>query len=143
MQQEVLNGAAIRISINGRVVGFATGVSFTRNQGMDAIYEVDNPFPAEIRPTRYSVVGSLTGIRTRGSEGLDGAGIINTASINSFFSQSYCVLEIVDRATSIVLYKIHNVMFDNDSWSINARSLVTFNARFTGQFMSTELTDRS
>lgn len=139
-QQIIQNGAGIVIKINGVQVGFATGLNFTRSLSTKVIYEIDSPFPAEIMPTTYSVQGTLSGIRIRGSGGLDGSNAMNVTTPISLFSQQYGVIEVVDILTKTVIYTFSRVVFDQDSWSVQSRSLYTFTANFKAGFVQNEST---
>jgi hypothetical protein len=143
MQQQIQVGAGVVIKINGKVIGFATSLNFTRSQNLKTIYEVDNPMAVEIMPTTYSVSGSLTGFRLRDSGGLDGTTIqaMDLSTINSFFYQKYVVIEVVDRITSKTIYTFRSVLFDQDSWNITNKNIITFNANFRAIFVSNEAGD--
>lgn len=143
MAQFLQTGSGVKIVANGRVIGFATGLAFQRTQSTKTIYELDNPLAREIAPTTYSVSGSLSGIRVRDQGGLDGASLMDLSSIQSFFYQKYCVIEIVDKLTNKVIYTFQYVMFDSDSWQMNAKSVITFNANFKAVFLSNEVGDKS
>ena len=139
MIQNVLTGSGVKILINSKVIGFATGITITRTQNTKYIYEIDNPYPVEIMPTTYTVTGTMTGIRIRNSGGLDGPGVMTLSNTQDIFFQKYCVIEVIDRQTGKINYSIQNVMFDQDSWSITSKNVITFNANFKGQYMQTEV----
>jgi hypothetical protein len=135
MIQLINSGAGIRLIINGNTVGFATGISFSRSTATKYIYEIDNPIPVEIAPTTYAVQGSLSGFRLRDSGSLDGQGIMDITTVSAFFDFKYATIEIVDIGTNKTVYKINKVVFDNDSWNIQTKALVTFNVSFKGIFV--------
>ena len=139
MLQSVLTGAGVKLLINGAVVGFATGITINRSQNVKYIYEIDSPYAIEIMPTSYTVGGTLTGIRLRGNGGLDGPGIMGLSNIQDLFFQKYCNIEVIDRQTSKINYSIQNVLFDQDSWAINSKNVITFSANFKGIYMQTEV----
>jgi hypothetical protein len=141
--QVIQSGAGVRVSINGSVVGFATSLSFTRTTSTKVIYGIDSPVPAEIAPTVYSVQGNLSGFRLRDSGGLDGTGIMNVSSVYAFFAQKYCTIEVVDILTNVTMYQFNKVIFDQDSWNISTKQLVTFSASFKAVFVQNEVTSSS
>jgi len=141
--QLLQTGAGVRLIINQSIVGFATGITFTRSTSSKFIFEIDNPYPREIAKTSYSVQGTLTGIRIRDSGGLDGAGIMDESSPSAFFNSKYCTIEVVDRVTNKHMFTIRNVVFDQDSWSIQAKQIIGFTANFKGTFVSNEVSDQS
>lgn len=135
---EVLSGASLRIYINGKVIGFATGFSFQRSQGIKKNYELDNPYPAEIQPTRYDVSGTLLGIRLRHIDGLSSSAALDINTAQAIFSQTYVTIEMVDRLTGVRIWSITGAMFNNESWSISNKGQVTFSASFIGTFMTSK-----
>lgn len=143
MEQVLQAGASVRLIINGITLGFATGLSFTRSTASKYIYGIDSPYAQEIVNTTYSVGGTLTGVRVRASGGLDGFGIMDLSTLQSYFNQKYCTLEIVDRSSNKTMYTIQKVVFDQDSWTIQARSIITFSGNFKGVFVSNEVSDKS
>lgn len=143
MQQLIQTGSGVKLIINGSVVGFATGISFTRSTNTKYIYGIDSPLPQEIVKTTYSVQGSLSGIRLRDSGGLDGPGIMNESTISAFFNFKYATIEVVDRLTNKTILTIQKVVFDNDSWNIQTKQVISFQANFKGTFVQTEVSDRS
>jgi len=113
-------------------------MSWIRSQSLKTIYEVDSPIAKEIAPTTISVSGTLTGLRIRGSSGLDGAKIMNIANPELVFTQKYVTIEIVDRLTDRTLYTFTDAVFDSDSWRAENRSLMAFSASFKAKFVTTE-----
>jgi hypothetical protein len=142
MQQVIQTGPGVKLLINGIVVGFATGINFTRSINTKEIYGIDSPLPQEIVATTYSVRGNLTGLRIRDSGGLDGYGIMDISDISRYFNFKYSTIEVVDRATSKTIYTIQKCVFDSDTWNITARAPITFSASFKGTFITNEVTGR-
>jgi len=142
-QQILQNGAGVVLKINGALAGFATGMTFTRTLSTKVINEIDSPFAAEIMPTTYIVQGTLSGLRVRGSGGLDGYGIMNVSTPINFFSQQYCIIEVVDISSKTTIYTFQKVVFDQDSWNVQSRSLFTFSANFRAVFVQNEYTPNS
>jgi hypothetical protein len=143
MQQDLIAGAAVRVVLNGKIVGFATSISVTRDQGVKPIYGIDQVNPQEIAVSGpYSVGGSLDGFRVRNFGGYDGFGVINASSMNDMFYQKSAVLELVDRKTNITFARIVGVIFHQDSFTVTNKAVITFSARFTGTYMFNEISDK-
>lgn len=140
---DIQTGAGVLIKINKAVVGFATGITYNRSQGNKVIYEVDNPFPVEIMPTRYAIGGTLTGFRLRNSGGVDGQGILDLSNVQNYFAQKYVTFEVVDRLTNLPIFFVNRALFDNDSWRVDAKSVMAFTVNFTGFWASNELSTDS
>lgn len=136
MSQNILTGAGCKLSINGTVVGFATGINWTRSAGTKPIYEIDNPFMVDIIDTTYSVTGTMTGLRLRGAGNLDAT--VNLEKTQNVFKRNFATIEVIDRLSGNIVASINNVMFDNDSWNVSAKSMIGFNVQFKGQFVSSE-----
>lgn len=143
MQQVLSTGAGVVLKINGNTVGFATGIGWQRSQSLKTIYEIDNVFAREIAPTVYSIAGNLTGLRLIGGGGLDGPEIMDLSSVAAFFYQKYVTIEIVDKKTNKVTNTFQNVLFESDSWQINAKQVTTFSASFKAVFMSNDVSDQA
>lgn len=142
MQQLVQVGPGIRLVINGSVIGFATGINFVRSTNSQERYAIDSPVPQEIVLTTYSVRGTLTGLRIRGSGGLDGTGIMDVSDISRYFNFKYGTIEAVDRLSNKTIYTIQKVVFDSDNWNIQSRAPITFSAQFKGIFVNSEASGR-
>ncbi len=143
-QNSVITGAAVRLMVNGKVIGIGTSINYQRDQGIKPIYGIDITVPQELAITGpYSVRGSISGLRTRDSGGFDGLQVINASTLADYFNQKYCVLELIDRKTGITFAKIDKVMFNSDSLQVNARSTVTISASFIGTFLTTEISQKS
>jgi hypothetical protein len=143
MSGDILHGAGVIVKVNKGVIGFATGITYSRDQGIKPIYEVDNPFPAEITPTRYLVAGALAGFRLSNSGGLDGQGVMDLSNVANFFTQKYVTLEIVDRKTNLPLFYVNRCLFDKDSWRTEVKQIVTFTVNFLGIWASNEISTDS
>lgn len=143
MIQMIQAGAAVRVSINGNVVAFATGLTWSRSLNTKVIYELDSPFAKEIMPTTYAVQGTLAGFRIRGSGGLDGYKIMDSSTAAAFFNQKYCLIEIVDILSGVTMYTFQKAVFDTDTWSLQNKQLLTFSTSFKAAFISNEQSDKS
>lgn len=143
-QNDVIQGAAVKLLINGKVVGIGTSISYQRDQGAKFIYGIDDPVAKEVAITGpYSIKGQITGLRTRSSGGFDGLQVINASTVSDYFNQQYCVLELVDRKTGVTFAKINKVIFNSDSLQVSAKSVVTISASFMGTFMTNEVSQKS
>jgi hypothetical protein len=137
-QQNILTGAGCKVAINGTVIGFATAITWTRSAGTKPIYEIDNNFIVDQIDTNYMVSGSMSGFRLRGVGNLEAQSIVGLDNVKNVFVRNFCTIEIIDRLSSKVIASITNVIFDNDSWSVTAKSIIGFNVQFKGQFVASE-----
>ncbi len=143
-QNDIISGAAVRLVVNGKIIGVGTSVSINRDQGVKAIYGIDVVTPQELATTGpYSVRGSITGLRTRSTGGFDGLQVINASTLADYFNQKYCTLELIDRKTNVVFAKVDRVIFNSDSLQVSAKSVVTISASFIGTFLTNEVSSKS
>jgi hypothetical protein len=137
-QQNILTGAGCKVAINGIVIGFATGINWTRSAGTKPIYEIDNNLIVDQIDTTFIVTGSMTGFRLRGVGNLEAQSIVGLDNVQNIFKRNFCSIQVIDRTTGNTIANINNVMFDNDSWSVGAKSVIGFNVQFKGQFVASE-----
>jgi hypothetical protein len=142
MKSMLHTGASLLLKVkyeNGtsKVIGYATGFTYSVTQGQKAIYTVDNPMPAEIAQSAgpSQVRGSLVLFLPKGttpeSEGLvpfrvDGAGN------NIMASSGYMNFEIYDRATMNLVVALEYCKVGNYTVSMMARGIVQVNLTFEG-----------
>lgn len=137
-QQNLLTGAGCKLAINGVVIGFATNLTWTRSAGMKKIYEIDSNLIVDQIETTFAVTGSMSGFRIRGAGNLEQQNTVGLDDIKNLFKRNFATIEVIDRASGNTVAYINNVMFDNDSWTVSVKSLITFNAQFTGQYVISE-----
>lgn len=144
MPDVVNTGAGALIKVNSVVIGFATAINWKRTQGMKPFYEVDNLFPAEISPAGpYLVTGIMSGLRIRDAGGTDGAQITNAADVMTMLQQQYVTLTIQDKISGQNIANINRCMFDNDSFTLEAKGQGTFTVQFMGFWVSNEVSTDS
>jgi len=73
--QRVISGAHINLHINGKPYNEVQQLSYTIDYGEEPIYGIDSVFPQEIKITRVSIQGSVSGVRVANSNGLQGQSI--------------------------------------------------------------------
>ena len=138
--QNIIQTASVKLIVNGSVIGFATGIQWSRSKGVKEIREIDNPYVVEFMETAYSCSGSMTGLRLRTDMGnLEGNGIMPLQNMKKIFNVNYCTLHLVDRITGKDIANFTDVSFDNDSWSVNARGIITFNVSFKARFVASDI----
>ena len=138
-KSEIQTGAGCRVLVNGRIVGFATGVNWKRSIGSRYIYGIDSPYAAEIAVTGpYRIEGTISGFRLRDQGGWDGRGIMNSGRVKDMLIQPYVALELVDRRSKIGFATVRNCIFDEDSVNVVTKAQITMTANFKGIFMLNE-----
>lgn len=95
------SGARTILKINGKVVGFAFGVSWRITTAFTEINTIDDPFPAELVPQRCAVDGSISSLHIPGSS----AGTENwQGDVLSFLFNQYISIEVRDSSTDQILF---------------------------------------
>lgn len=129
-QTVILNGAQIKVYINGKVWKQCQSITYTIDYGLESIYGVDSAFPQEISPGRITVQGALSGVYTNGDGGLQGAEI--TPRIIQVLYQPYISLRIKDRKTDKDIFFCPQIIVSNENTSVNAKGTVKVSFNFRG-----------
>lgn len=96
-----LTGARCVLRINGKIVGFAFGISWKINTSVNEIRTVDDYQAYELAPKHIGVEGTITGFRIPGFG--PGAELLQT-DILSFLHQRYIEIEVRDSQTDNLIF---------------------------------------
>lgn len=95
------SGARCLLKINGQLVGFAFGVSWTISTASVEINTIDDYFPHELAPQRVSVSGTINALHIPGiSAGTE----LWQADALSFLFHRYITIEVRDVSTDSLLF---------------------------------------
>lgn len=130
MAQATISGAHIKIYINGVVYNEAQQLDYTIDYGEEPIYGIDSVFPQEIKITRVSVQGSISGLRIANSNGLQGYNI--TPGIRGAIFAPYISIRIQDRRTGEDILFIPYAKVINEKLNVNAKGIARLTFNFTG-----------
>jgi len=120
-----------------RIIGYATGLTFTVQQGQKMIFAVDSPFPYEISQSASPsfVRGSLTTWLPKGMT-LESAGLVpyrkDKQGDNFLATSSYLFLRLYDRATNYLVYSIDHVKVSSYTVTVESKKLVRVQLNFEG-----------
>lgn len=89
------SGARTVLKINGKVVGFAFGISWRINTAVTEIQTIDDVFPAELAPQRITVEGNMNALHIPGVSA--GTELWQPDALNFLFQQ-YITIEEIGRA---------------------------------------------
>ena len=95
------SGARTILKINGKVVGFAFGISWRIQTAVTEIQTIDDVFPAELAPQRISVEGSLNALHIPGVSA--GTELWQPDALNFLFQQ-YITIEVRDSTDQLLFY---------------------------------------
>lgn len=95
------SGARTVLKINGKVVGFAFGISWRINTSVTEINTIDDYFPHEIAPQRITVEGNLSALHIPGQSA--GTELWQPDALNFLFQQ-YITIEVRDTNDQLLFY---------------------------------------
>jgi hypothetical protein len=130
MPYQSISGAVVKIFIGGVLYPEAQAVSWNIDYGEEPLYGIDSPFPQEIRQTRISVQGQVSGIRLRASGGIQSR---NARTLMSEALQApYVSIQIKDRASDEVLLFLPQAKIISQSNSVSAKGVLQLSFGFKG-----------
>jgi hypothetical protein len=95
------SGARCILKINGKISGFAFGVSWKINTAVTEIQTIDDYFPYELAPQRVMVEGTLSALHIPGQSA--GTELWQPDAINFLFQQ-YITIEVRDTTDQLLFY---------------------------------------
>ena len=126
----VLRGADIKLFLNDQLYPEVMALSYTIDYMENEIYGIDQVFPQEIATTKVSVSGSVDGIRTKYSGGLQGKSV--RPLMLDIVNAPYINLKIVDRSTGEEILYIPNIKVGSESFQAQAKGIVKLGFKFKG-----------
>jgi hypothetical protein len=127
---QTISGASVKLFLSGVLYPEAQSLSYTIDYGEEPIYGVDCPFPQEIRQTRISVQGQVSGIRIRASGGIQ-SGKARTL-ISESLEAPYVSIQIKDRASDEILLFIPQAKIISQSTTVTAKGILQLSFSFKG-----------
>jgi hypothetical protein len=128
--QRVISGAHINLHINGKMYNEVQQLSYTIDYGEEPIYGIDSVFPQEIKITRVSIQGSVSGVRIANSNGLQGQSI--RPKITGSMFAPYVSIRISDRRTGEQIMWIPSAQITNEKVDVSAKGNMTLSFSFLG-----------
>lgn len=122
-----LSGARCILRMNGKIVGFAFGISWNINTEATEITTIDDYMPYELAPSRITVSGQIQGFRIPGSG--PGQALLQTDSLN-FLYQRYIEIEVRDSQTNNLIFLTRRALITNRSESIRSDALAEMTLNF-------------
>lgn len=128
--QRTIAGAHLKIYINGVVYNEAQQLDYTIDYGEEPIYGIDSIFPQEIKITRVSINGSISGLRLANSNGLQSANI--RPGVRSSYFAPYISIRITDIRTGEDIMFVPYAKVINEKTSVSAKGTMKTTFSFTG-----------
>lgn len=126
----LLTGPKVRIYIAGKLYPEVRSISYTINYGEQEIYGIDSPYPQEIRTTRVSVQGSISGVRVQYDGGTQGA--LARPRINEILQGPYVAIRVQDLATQQDIFFCPQAKVTSEQMSIAAKGVAILSFSFKG-----------
>lgn len=95
------SGARTTLKINGKIVGFAFGISWKINTPVVEINTIDDYLPYELVPQRVTVEGSIAALHIPGQSA--GTELWQPDALNFLFQQ-YITIEVRDTSDQLMFY---------------------------------------
>ena len=128
--QRAIAGAHVQLYVNGTLYEEAQQINYTIDYGEEPIYGIDSPFPQEIKITRVSITGSVSGVRLGKSNGIQ-ANDMRPKIMESTFGP-YISLRITDRKTGEDIMFIPYAKVTSEQLSVSAKGIAKLSFNFTG-----------
>ena len=141
MQSKSIVGAQLKVYVNNRLFGIATGFTYTINPGRRPIYGLDQIVPFELAPGAYSVKGRLDFNKVRYDGGLEGRGI--SASQSKILLEKYIGIVVVDRVTGSVIFQAERAAINSQQWNARARDIMTGSCEYEAITWRNDFDDQS
>jgi hypothetical protein len=117
-----LTGARCIIKVNGRLAGFAFGVSLNINTEQDEIFGIDDYMPQELAPKRITVSGTLSMFHIPGQ---GASKMMFQSNVLSFLFHKYITIEIRDSQTDSLIFITKQAVITSRVEDIRAGELST------------------
>jgi hypothetical protein len=125
-----LKGAEVKLYIGGKLYTEVRNLSYTIDYGEKEIYGIDSPYPQEIRTTRISIQGQVSGVRIKYSGGTQGKGA--RPKINEILNAPYVAIRVQDRFSQQDILFLPQAKITNENISIAAKGVVKLSFSFKG-----------
>lgn len=122
-----LSGARCVLRMNGKIVGFAFGISWNITTDATEINTIDDYLPYELAPSRITVTGQITGFRIPGSG--PGQQLLQP-DVLSFLHQRYVEIEVRDSQTDNLIFLTKKALITNRSESVRSDALAEMSLNF-------------
>lgn len=122
-----LTGARCVLRMNGRIVGFAFGVTWKINTSVTEIRTIDDYLPHELSPKHISVEGTITGFRIPGFG--PGSELLQT-DLLSFLHQRYIEIEVRDSQTDNLIFLTRRALVTGRAESVKSGQMAEMVLQF-------------
>lgn len=122
-----LSGARCVLRVNGKIIGFAFGISWKITTSATEIRTIDDYLPYELAPKHIAVEGNITGFRVPGFG--PSAELIQTDML-SFLHQRYIEIEVRDSQTDNLIFLTRRALVTSRTENVRSNQLADLNIQF-------------
>ncbi len=123
-------GARVKLFFDGtKEVGFATGLRVTEDQGLMRIDTLGEIYSREIVPVGRTVVMEAD-VVVLNEATIRKLGLLPRGGTLEALVFPPMTAQVVDRVTGDIIYQLDGVVFERQTWRVEARSVMTLNATF-------------
>ena len=130
MAQRTIAGAHLKLYINGKAYNEVQQLDYAIDYGEEAIYGIDSVFPQEIKITRISVSGNVSGVRVANSNGIQGQSL--RPGIRDSVFAPYISIRVTDIRTGEDIIVIPYARVKNEKSSVSAKGIMKVSFSFLG-----------
>ena len=132
--QLVISSGLTRLYINNRIFTTTQTVSMENQTGEYEIFGINSPYPQEIAGGgQRTVRGSVSGVRTKNSGGLQGSNALPLFS--DVAASNFISLRLEDRSSGETLWSIPKAKISNVNESISIKGVYKISFQFIGQIL--------
>lgn len=117
-----MTGSRAVIKINGKLFGFAFGVSYNISTAAEENWTIDDYTPYELMPSKVTVTGTLGMFHIPGKSPT--AQLVQ-ANLLSYLMHRYVTIEISDQMTGQKIFKTERAVITNKSQTLTAGEIST------------------
>lgn len=130
MSALTITGASVVCLINGQLYGRVAGIKISSETPQRATHGLDSLEPYELQPLAVRLAGSLDLYRTHSDGGVQGVGIVPHYA--DLPRAKYFTIQIVDRATSLIIFDCRFASSTGEQWSAMAKGIMSGSLSFLG-----------
>lgn len=121
------SGARCALKINGKLVGFAFGITWRINTTFTEINTIDDTLPAELVPQRITVEGNMSALHIPGQSATTE---LWQADVLSFLFHQYISIEVRDSQTDQLLFYTDKAVITSKQEDIRVDQLASVTISF-------------
>jgi hypothetical protein len=128
MRSLILNGAKVRLYVNGQPFARVTDFSYNIETPLRALYGIESMEAFELAPTIGRVTGSMNLLKLQNDGGTEGVGI--TVPFALLARALYFSIALVEIQTGNVIFEARQCSATSQRWGVATRSFISGQVSF-------------